>query len=224
MGKKNSFVVYDNWSTLLCGLPDEEAGKLIKAICAYKLGMFEAIDDPVIAAMFTMIKDKLDEDAQAYDETCKTRAENGKKGADKRWNNSKTKQEIANAINDMANDSKLCQNMADNDTDTDNDTKNVKEKESKKKSGDKPHSVFVPPTVEEVREYCKERNNQVEPQSFIDFYSSKGWMIGKNKMKDWKAAVRTWEQRARGQPKPKIEIDSNFRQALRNSEVVDFGM
>ena len=53
---------------------------------------------------------------------------------------------------------------------------------------------FTPPTLEEVTEYCKERNNKIDPQTFIDFYSSKGWMIGKNKMKDWKAAIRTWER------------------------------
>ena len=53
---------------------------------------------------------------------------------------------------------------------------------------------FNPPTVEEVRAYCMERGNSVDPEAFIDFYESKGWMIGKNKMKDWKAAVRTWEQ------------------------------
>lgn len=53
---------------------------------------------------------------------------------------------------------------------------------------------FNPPTVEEVRAYCTERGNAVVPEAFIDFYESKGWMVGKNKMKDWKAAVRTWEQ------------------------------
>lgn len=52
---------------------------------------------------------------------------------------------------------------------------------------------FIPPTVEEVESYCSERGNGIDAQSFIDFYESKGWMIGKNKMKDWKAAVRTWE-------------------------------
>lgn len=55
-------------------------------------------------------------------------------------------------------------------------------------------NVFVPPTVDEVREYCSERGNNINPEVFVDFYESKGWMIGKNKMKDWKAAVRTWEQ------------------------------
>lgn len=53
---------------------------------------------------------------------------------------------------------------------------------------------FVPPSLEEVSEYCKERNNNVDPARFIDFYTSKGWLVGKNKMKDWKAAVRTWER------------------------------
>lgn len=54
---------------------------------------------------------------------------------------------------------------------------------------------FTPPTLEEVAAYCQERNNGVDPQKWYDFYAAKGWMIGKNKMKDWKAAVRTWEKR-----------------------------
>lgn len=55
-------------------------------------------------------------------------------------------------------------------------------------------TYFTPPTIEEVREYCQSRNNNVDPEQFYDFYESKGWMIGKNRMKDWKAAVRTWER------------------------------
>lgn len=53
--------------------------------------------------------------------------------------------------------------------------------------------IFTPPTIEEVKEYCKERKNNVDAERFIDFYTMKGWFVGKNKMKDWKAAVRTWE-------------------------------
>jgi len=52
---------------------------------------------------------------------------------------------------------------------------------------------FTPPTVTEVRKYCQDRKNSVDPQRFVDFYEAKGWYVGKNKMKDWKAAVRTWE-------------------------------
>lgn len=53
---------------------------------------------------------------------------------------------------------------------------------------------FVPPSVDEVKKYCLERKNNVDPEAFVSFYESKGWMVGKNKMKDWKAAVRTWER------------------------------
>lgn len=53
---------------------------------------------------------------------------------------------------------------------------------------------FTPPTLEEVEAYCKERDRGVNPSKWFDFYTSKGWMVGKNKMKDWKAAVRTWEE------------------------------
>lgn len=59
------------------------------------------------------------------------------------------------------------------------------------------------PTLDMVREYCRERGNNIDPEQWYDFYQSKGWMVGKNKMKDWKAAVRTWEKRDGGvQAKP----------------------
>ena len=54
---------------------------------------------------------------------------------------------------------------------------------------------FVKPTVEEIAEYCSERKNGIDPQAFYDFYESKGWKVGAAKMKDWRASVRTWEQR-----------------------------
>ena len=54
---------------------------------------------------------------------------------------------------------------------------------------------FTPPTLEEVSSYCEERQNGVDAQRFIDFYASKGWKVGNQGMKDWKACVRTWEQR-----------------------------
>lgn len=55
-------------------------------------------------------------------------------------------------------------------------------------------SRFTPPTLEEVKDYCIERNNGVDPERFIDYYTSNGWKVGKNGMKDWRAAVRTWER------------------------------
>ena len=61
--------------------------------------------------------------------------------------------------------------------------------------------IFKKPTIEEIKEYCKERNNGIDAEAFYDFYESKDWYVGKNKMKDWKACVRTWEKRN----KPKEE-------------------
>lgn len=61
---------------------------------------------------------------------------------------------------------------------------------------------FTPPTVEEVMAYCQERKNSISPESFVNYYTSKGWMIGKNKMKDWKAAVRNWETREKKKSAP----------------------
>lgn len=55
-------------------------------------------------------------------------------------------------------------------------------------------SRFTPPSVEEVRVYCAERKNSVDPERFVDFYASKGWLVGKSRMKDWRAAVRSWER------------------------------
>ena len=65
------------------------------------------------------------------------------------------------------------------------------EKEIEKNNNSK---RFTPPTVDEVKEYCQERKNNVDPEVFVDFYTAKGWCVGKNKMKDWKACVRTWER------------------------------
>ncbi len=55
-------------------------------------------------------------------------------------------------------------------------------------------SSFIRPTIEQVRSYCRERGNTVDPQRWMDHYESNGWKVGKNPMKDWKAAVRTWEK------------------------------
>ena len=54
---------------------------------------------------------------------------------------------------------------------------------------------FLPPTVDEVREYCQSRNNGIDPEAFVAFYASKGWRVGQSPMKDWKQAVITWEKR-----------------------------
>jgi hypothetical protein len=60
---------------------------------------------------------------------------------------------------------------------------------------------FVPPTLEEVRLYCIERSNGVDAKKFYSHYTSNGWKVGKNKMVDWKAAVRSWEHNSNASPR-----------------------
>lgn len=95
----------------------------------------------------------------------------------------------------------------------------IKEKDTKKKSGN-----FVPPTVEEVREYLLSVGSQVDAEAFVAFYESKGWFVGKNKMKSWKAAIVTWEKRnglKRIAPKKDRNSKSNNNSSvLENSEEI----
>lgn len=63
-----------------------------------------------------------------------------------------------------------------------------------RKKEKKERSIFIEPTYNEILEYCIERKNGVDVNKFLNFYSAKGWMVGKNKMIDWKACVRTWEK------------------------------
>ncbi len=82
---------------------------------------------------------------------------------------------------------------------------------------------FTPPTIEEIREYCVSRNNNVNPEQFYDFYESKGWIVGNTRMKDWKAAIRTWERRSERAPttgskgKGSFDTDDFFQAALSRS-------
>lgn len=88
-------------------------------------------------------------------------------------------------------------NATDKDIDKDID-KNIKENIKRK---------FVKPTIEEIQDYCIERSNGINANAFYDFYESKDWMVGKNKMKDWKACVRTWETREKKEKKSSKDFD-----------------
>lgn len=78
-------------------------------------------------------------------------------------------------------------------------------------------SRFQKPSIEEIRQYCSSRGNNVDPDQFFNFYESKGWTIGKSPMKDWRAAVRTWEKREKEVPQRKREfrresvLEHNFK-------------
>ena len=78
--------------------------------------------------------------------------------------------------------------------------------------------VFQKPTVDQVRTYCQERHNKVDAEQFVDFYESKGWKIGQTPMKDWKAAVRTWEKRKQDIPSTKQDIAPAKKTSFHNFE------
>lgn len=94
----------------------------------------------------------------------------------------------------------------------DNESKSIElEKELELEKESKPKKTrFIPPTIDEVRAYCAERQNGVDPERFVDFYASKNWMVGKNKMVDWKACVRTWEQRNKSQSGSSFSVGTPY--------------
>lgn len=193
---RNSFLMYVDNLEMIEELEDYQIGVLFRAIMRYEAGKELPEMDGMTRVAFKAIKKTLDADQKKYEETVEKRAEAGRLGGLKRSQNQ------ANAISDEANQANAIfasQNeasQADTDTVTVTDT-DINKKESAKADKKK---IFIPPTVEEVENYCRERKNRVDAQSFVDFYSSKGWMIGKNHMKDWKAAVRTWERNNKGSP------------------------
>ena len=188
MADKKSFVMYESWGAAIEKMNNEQAGELIKAIYAFQKNPDVVPEDPAIAFVFEIIKQKLEEDNKRYEEVCAARSEGGKKGGRPKANASDKKQMVSEESKKSKCFSEKAK-KADNDNEYDNDLKEntlegVKEKR------------FAPPTLENVSEYCREMGyTNVDAVCFIDFYTSNGWMVGKNRMKDWKAAVRNWDRR-----------------------------
>ncbi len=123
---------------------------------------------------------------------------------------------------------KVLTSNKDKDKDKDKEEDKDKNKEENKEENKEPEkgetgrsARFTPPTVEEVRDYCLERNNGIDAEQFVDFYSSKGWVVGKNKMKDWKACVRTWERRDRASPKKDFDSNEYLLGIINGGDVYD---
>jgi hypothetical protein len=182
---KDWFKARNIWGAAIMALSDAEAGRLAKALWSYTMSNEEQNLSGAERGIFAMIQMQLDLDNQTEAEISAKRAEAGAMGGKQtQANASKEKQSEANQAN----------------ADNKNKNKNKEKEEDIKKVspyGDTKESVkrFTPPTLEEVKAYCAERGNQVNAERWFDFYASKGWKVGNQSMKDWKAAVRTWEQR-----------------------------
>jgi len=170
-------------------------------------GQTEMLDVLVSYGLFTVNGEKVTctrvQEEMAYqEEQHLKKSEAGRRGNEVRW------AEHRNAIatqsqcdsNESHSDRTASQSIAQDNTRQDNNNPLSVSNDTSSPQGEKGEKKvvrFVKPSLDEVRAYCSERGNSVDPETFIDFYESKGWKVGNQSMKDWKAAVRTWE-RSRG--------------------------
>lgn len=167
-------------------LSDAEIGQLFLAISDYaENGTIPDSQSKAWRVCFDLMRGDIDKNAQRYAETC---ARNREK-ANKRWNN---QPQYSTACTGIQQNAAACQSIQAHADDAKEKKENINEIE--KKNVNKRAKRFSPPTVEEVRAYSEERGNGVDAQRFVDYYASNGWRVGKNPMRDWKAAVRTWER------------------------------
>ncbi len=163
-------------------LPDDERLLLYDCICEYSLNGIEPAKLPPIAnSLFILMKPNIDSSNNRYSAS----VENGKKGGAPKGNQNARKQPRNNQSEQPKNN---------HDSDCDFDSESNYDCDN---SVDKPHTRhrFAPPTAEDVRIYCQEQGFSVDAEKFVDHYESNGWMVGKNKMKDWKATVRNWNRK-----------------------------
>ena len=164
-------------------LNDAERGRLFTACLTYSMTGAEPDLRGNERFVWPTIREQIDRDTKKYSDFCKKQQENIRK----RWDTA----------------------VYDGTSGIPDDTKHTKEKEKEKEnilsSPNVEDSIartparkrFTPPTLAEVTAYCRERQNAVDPQRFIDYYTARGWKLNKTSMKDWKAAVRTWEGKQR---------------------------
>lgn len=184
---RDSFVFYRSFAESVKNLPPEEYKKVMQSILDYALDGKEPEQFGIEYTVFCLVKPQIDANNKRY--------ENGKKGGrpQKPNNNQEitkinqeiTKQKPNNNQTVTTTEPNVYVNVNDNVNDKKKDTSVSKEKASR----------FVPPTLEDIKAYCEEKGYKLDYDRFIDYYTSNGWMVGKNKMKDWRACVRNWARK-----------------------------
>lgn len=214
--EQKSFILYGNWKPLVDFLDDEDAGVLLKALFSYVVdGKTASADEltPECAGVYYFMIEVLFRDAQKWEETKEKRSQAGKIGgqasASKRNQaQANVKQNQANVENATPNASKSNHNV--NVNVNVNDNVNIPTNVGNINSSTKTHSRFVPPTLDEIRSYITEKNYSVDAESFYNFYESKGWFVGKNKMTKWKAAIANWQRKEQKTVDPIMDAIMNF--------------
>lgn len=184
-------------------LSESEKGRLFEAILDYaQYGVIPEMEG-MLGVAWDFIQPKIDRDNEKYEMVVEQRKTAGRKGGRPRGpqlqhteaNASCEKQMKANAF--FAKQTKPTTTTAST-TATATTTPLTPDTETNEsRVGDKPpvRPGFSPPDLEEIRLFCQENGYQMSPEAFVDYYAANGWMVGRNRMKDWKAAVRRWERK-----------------------------
>lgn len=197
MDEKKSVVLYVEWAKPLSSLSLEDKGRIFDAILSYsETGESPHFDSAAAEMAFSFIRLRLDENAKKWFDVRQKRREAGRRGA--LVTNGKERQSSANpAVNVNANvNANVNGNVSPNgDMNIGSETAGNPPPEPKSSGRKK----FIPPSLDEVTAYCNERHNGISPSAFVDYYEARGWKYGTGKpMVNWKAAVRTWEQKEKG--------------------------
>ena len=180
------FCAYHSYIKQCKGLSDGELGRLFRALLEYSAsGKVPELNGRESVA-FDFMSANIDRDAESYKDTCNRNREN----ISKRYERIRANTTVYETYQETEKEELL--------------KKDISNEISKKSTRQK---KFVPPTVEEVAAYCLERKNKVDAAYFVDHYTSNGWKVGKQNMKDWKAAVRTWEKNGYNQPSKKQDAE-----------------
>ncbi|MDY6310441.1 MAG: DUF6291 domain-containing protein [Cyanobacteriota bacterium] len=202
---RERFMFYENFKGVADKLPDDMRLKFYDALLAY---VFEAKepDDVIIAALITAIKPSLDkEDSRGgnHNPTGQNQYSEVKSGQSGQRGQKRSK-EVKNNF-EQVKSGQRGQSFLETETGNGN-----KEKDNLKVIQKEKTKIFQKPTFEEVNAYCQERNNGVDVARWFDYYTANGWKVGKNPMKDWRAAVRTWEKGSVAAPASRKTADDDF--------------
>ena len=171
---KKSFLLYCDQQGVFNKLPDEIAGKLIKHIFAYVNDENPPCDDLLLCIAFEPIQQSLKRDLKKYEVYIGKQKENGAKGGRPK------KEEETQITQPFFQEPKKADSVSVSVSESVNDNKKQKD-------------VFIKPSIVEIKTYMTEIGMADVSEKWFDYYESNGWFVGKNKMKNWRAAVRTWK-------------------------------
>lgn len=206
---KKSFVMYTEYKSYKDTLDTVGKAELLDAILDYEndRNVVPTFTNKAAEAFFLVHKNNSDRNEEKWLETKRRKSEGGKNHKGNQHTKVEQLEDTSNTSNEMEVSSKVGTNGTVNENVNENVNvnvnANVKENSTSTEVQLPKKYRFVKPTLVEIEEYCFSRNNHISAQNFFDFYESKGWKVGNSPMKDWKAAVRTWETRsntARGHP------------------------